>query len=1555
MRRSHHLAANPWAPFPVRHRRSLAAITLACFVLTSISPAFAGGYVDGNVVLNPARAINTGAVSVTPTFNNDQFNDQLLVGTVNNDPVRTPSTADPISTVSGNNYHDETDFVIRGRNGLNTVFTRTYNSAPSSTKADRGLGYGWVHSYMMRLVANDFGNCPNCTSAQAAENGNTKTSSITYTDERGGEQNYLVDETTYAVTAPKGVYDTLTLDSPAAGQHTLAFRNGVKYIFETPSGTLKTTPDVVARLKYIDNAWGDRLTLAYDANGRLSSVTDNLGIAGRTGIAFTYDTNGRLKDVSDWTARKWSFAYDSSGNLQSLTNPLSQVLTYGYDAPRHLLTSIAKPLQRDGKTVQTKFSYYQNGRTFQQTNSFDVGDTLDYDLYRKSTRVTDARGYVREYHYDDNGRMTKLVEPDGGVLLFDNQGDAIRSKKYDALGYATSYSYRLDRAFTGTSDVFGNVTREQDALNRTVDMSYGPLDQVVTTKDKRGTTSTTTFAAATSGCDYTNRPKETRISALSGSSNVLLASLCWNGNATLNTSRQYLDATRYRETRLSYTDNGLNVSQAQIVGMPSGVTVTRTTTYDSLGRVKTETLKRRTSPTNAALIDLTTRYDYDALDRVIKATDSLGNEVINSFDANGQLWKVTHQFKKPDATFEVRDVLTRTFDAADRVKTETDAEGNTTTYSYDEAGNVIAVLDAEGHTTRFEYDAMNRRTAVIDATGYRTETKYSQRGDVVGITNANGETVRFEVDALGRKTATVDAKGHRSEYRYDENGNLTCVIDANAQAALQPKNSDGCTESRQYDELNRVTRILDALNGETRFTYDLTGNRLTVTDAENKTWSFAYDDLGRLKSETDHSGKSIAYKADEAGSVFEKTDRLGEVTRYSFDAANRLMRVDYLVDASAETYAYDAAGNRSAAANGSVSYSFQYDRLNRLTSKTDSRGRSLSFTYDAVGNILTKTTYQGSTTAYVYNAANRLVMLRNPDYTQVDYQYDPAGRLLSRVTANGARETRTFDANGWLESQSQFDAAGSTVSATTYTRDRVGNILTTDDGAGTASYAYDALYRLETADHPGTADDEAFGYDKVGNRKTATRGSLTPNASTRYYSYTAGTNRLANVRIGSTSGTVEASFTHDFEGRLTSQSGVGAKTLTWDAKGRLWTLTDGNGTEVYEYDPMDYRIGRSGGVLGNRDYFLEGEHLESVYAGGVLKEKYFRGSSIDELVAAWMEDTDGKTKPYLFHHDNVNNVTAVTGHNGGTSQAIAYSAFGKTVSSTGASPNRLKYTGREDDGSGLYYYRARYYDPVIGRFISEDPIGFASGDMSFYVYAGNNPVNANDPTGYVRWGDALSSGLGMLSGGAGVIVGGATTLGGGALLAAPEPTFLTKVAGVGAVGFGTALVGKSSADFTLNAQNFISALRDQQPSVPSSLFELGAGLAYPGNRDAQLLAVAGNLTIDLASGRIPVGVIPDLATVGSALQSNKLASFSELTNFRAAWQGTEYLPVSVGAHGSSLITNAVDALQLSATAQTAMANYDSVLENVSSSWAGGGFLLYPNKANSNMTQSVYAK
>jgi RHS repeat-associated protein len=1339
-----------------RARKPAAWFTL-CLIWSMLlqgQQVLAGAYVDGISPLNPGRT-TPGATLYGPSYNNAVFNDQTVVGIVNNDPVRTPSTADPVSTVTGNNYHDETDVAIRGRNGLDYVFTRTYNSVASVQPAgtplagqarDQGLGAGWTHSYMMRLTTNDFGSCPSCTASQRPENGDGLTSSITYTDERGAEHLFLVSGN-WQITPPQGSFDQLVVQGN--GLIILQFRNGTQYHFRhDPESQFISIGGTIARLvAIVKEPGGQRLDMQYDEVGRLSRVVDNLNIAGRTGLTFSYHPDQvHLREVADWTGRRWTFGYQGN-RLVSRTDPLQQTTSYGYDN-RHLLTRVTKPLARNGQAVETRFKYYDNRRTFKQTNSYDQGDTLDYDLYRRSTRVTDARGFTREYHYDENGRMTKLVEPDGGVLQFENQADFMRFRKYDALGYATTYSYRSDRAFTGLADQ-ENVTREQDALGRNVDMNYNARGELTSVTNRRGVTTTTAFGASTSGCDNVARPKDVRVAGIG-----LMREYCWNADATPSWQRDYMTDTRYRETRLTYQPgtNGLNVQQEQLVGMPSGIAITKTYTYDALGRKRTETLMRRRSATDATLVALTTNIVYDDLDRVTQVTDPLGNEIHNRFDANGQLWQVTHRYRRSDGSYDVRNVVTRTFDAADRVKTEIDAEGNETAYTYDGAGNVIAVLDAEGHTARYEYDAMNRRSAVVSATGARTVTAYNLRGQAISVTNPMGQKASFEFNALGQRTAVVDARGFRSEFTYDANGNLDCTLDANAQAGLQSRNQDGCTEKRIYDALDRIERIRDAANGTTVMTYDRLGNRTSITDAENKIWSFGYDDLGRLSSETDHSSRSIAYVVDEAGNVVQKTNRLAQVTRYTFDNGNRLTRADYLADGSAETFGYDAAGNRNAAANAAVGYTFQYDRLNRLQNKIDSRGRSLGFTYDKVGNVLTKTTYQGSTTSYVYDAGNRLVALRNPDYTQVEYQHDPAGRVLSRVTSNGARTLYDYDANGWMNRMRHFDAANTAVADTSYGRDRLGFVTSQSDASGTSSYTLDPLNRLTGADRPGTADDEGFTYDKVGNRNTYTFRGIS-----RHYIYQAGTNRLAEVRIGAPTGTLESSFGYDNEGRLTSQAGVGAKTLLWDAKGRVRSV----GGESYRYDPMNYRIGRSGSGLGSLDYFLEGEHLESVYSGtGQLKEKYFRGRGTDELVAAF-QDGGGVLKPFLFHQDALTSTIQLTSHNGGTAQGLSYASFGAVLASTGSSPNRLKYTGREDDGTGLYYYRARYYDPAIGRFVCEDSKGFAAG-INFYVYAGNNPISANDPLGlepYVayptrdeahaaagRWNAAQTSGMSSAAG-----------------------------------------------------------------------------------------------------------------------------------------------------------------------------------------------------------------
>ncbi|MBV1928376.1 MAG: hypothetical protein KUG81_02535, partial [Gammaproteobacteria bacterium] len=222
-----------------------------------------GGYVHADETLD-VTADTTGAI-----FNNELFTDENLNAYINNDLIRTPSTADPVSTVTGNMYHDETDLAIKGRE-LDYVFTRTYNSGKAnSSSTDQPLSQGWTHSYNMSLVANDEGQFPNYDATAAPENDDNLTSSITYVDERGGELNHLVDSYggSFAITPPHGNFDSLALDTPVAGQYTLTFRSGVEYIFEDAvPGTGLDQPGNAAHLLRIEDTWGNQLQFGYTAS-----------------------------------------------------------------------------------------------------------------------------------------------------------------------------------------------------------------------------------------------------------------------------------------------------------------------------------------------------------------------------------------------------------------------------------------------------------------------------------------------------------------------------------------------------------------------------------------------------------------------------------------------------------------------------------------------------------------------------------------------------------------------------------------------------------------------------------------------------------------------------------------------------------------------------------------------------------------------------------------------------------------------------------------------------------------------------------------------------------------------------------------------------------------------------------------------------------------------------------------------------------------------------------------------------------------------------------------
>lgn len=1324
------------------------------------------------------RDPNNGSLDFTGvTFNNEAFTDKNLIAISNNDVIRTPSTVDPVSTVTGNMYHDETDLVIPGK-GMPYAFTRTYNSNPTTTSGigtvnpkSLPLSQGWTHSYNMKLVSNDHGKYPNYDGNYAPENKNAKTSSITFIDERGGESNFLLNDssTTSQPTSPRASFETLVLNSPASNQHTLTFSNGVKYIFDSQGQNMRV-PAKVARLLRIEDPYGNQLNFGYDSSGRLTSVRDNANISSRTGLTLVYYTSGtnvnRLRYLRDWTGRQWEYIY-AGEKLTQVRNPAGNSMEYTYVDGTHLLKDIIHPQVRDGKKKKMTFGYYENGQAYNYIDQLGNEESLIYDLFRRRTRVTNPRNLITEHYYDQNGALIKLVEPDNGILLFENNEDGLRYLKYDAMGSRTRYSYNTDRTLTGAaSNTKGLVTREQDAMGKNVDYDYDAnnFNQIKKVTDKNGNTVTNSYYTATNTSTGAFKGKLQSIAVSNATvngvvhANVKLSEYKYYADGTPKQIVEYVDPAQTSKKRVTdfvyeYLSGGGYRLTKTVSG--SGKSLSVVEEYDALWRKVSATTQRRASATDATLLSLSTSFAYDSLGRLIKTTDPLGNISEMVYDANNQVTKRIVRYKllpegnspkHAECTVDTNYpshhscvVETNSYDAADRLTSTTDVNGAVTRFEYDPMGNVTKVTNHLGNSLHYEYDAMGRRTRVRDENGYLLTTEYDLAGRVKAVTDANGKSLRYEYDALGRKTKVTTPEGRVTKFdQYDGNGNLLKMTDANAVASSAFRNAQGVSLYNEFDEFNRIKKSLNAEDEITQYTYDLLGNRTKVIDASNQTTTFVYNDLGQLIEVKDpivESGtdKVVKITYDEVGNRLNYTDRLGEVTRYSYDKLNRLVKEEYVADNVSADKVYDQYGDLVSTSYGDSTYTYTYDASHRIRSKTDSRtGKTMSWEYDAIGNLIRKIAFEGEIYTYDYNSSNRVVSMSagDPVYIQASYHYDPAGRLLSRILSNGAATLYNYNADGFLTSVKQIGANGAVIDLREYQHDQVGNITRmVVNGSETIMYGYDSVYRLTSANSSINSRDFSYTYDAVGNRKTRLY-----NGVAHHYIYSEKGNRLDKVRSGSVTGSVVYSFEYDANGSMTGKfDGSGKKLVHVDYDQRRLAKVMGVNNQTsglsFDYDANAYRIQKQSAV-GTKKYLLEGEHLESIYdADNEVLATYLRGAVIDEVINGFERNSSGVMENRTFHHDQVNSVVALSDHNGTKTQSVVYGPFGESITSTGSNLNAMKYTGREQDAeTGLYYYRARYYDPEIGRFISEDPIGFRGG-INFYAYVTANPLNMVDPTG----------------------------------------------------------------------------------------------------------------------------------------------------------------------------------------------------------------------------------
>lgn len=733
-----------------------------------------------------------------------------------------------------------------------------------------------------------------------------------------------------------------------------------------------------------------------------------------------------------------------------------------------------------------------------------------------------------------------------------------------------------------------------------------------------------------------------------------------------------------------------------------------------------------------------TEYEYDNRNRLVKETDAINTQIADPLQRKSTRYTYDDFGNMLTSTDELDRTTTNSYDALNRLKQVEDPLLHSTFYSYDSEDNLTEVTDQLRRTIKYDYDLLNRPTVTTDANQNQSITTYDAVGNVTSFTDELKRTTRFTYDGRNWQRSVTDPLNHTTTTEYDKVGNILTVKD--------PLNH---ITRYTYDSLYRQISVTDPTNHTTEYTYDPEGNLLSLKDPENNSTTFTYDELNRLQTETNQLNATRTLIYDPEGNIISIIDRNNRQRQFTYDNLNRQKTEEWLdinnISIRTINYTYDAADQLKAVSDLDSSYTYDYDPAGR-TSFVDNTGTVgvpnviLNYGYDDVNNRTSVTdTINGllaGTEIFTYDNLNRMTQVTQSGNgvvnKRVNMSYDAASQLK--------QIDRFSDLNGTLpvvQTRMNYDLAGRTEELThlrnnnnlagyNYTYDdsnRITQIVSLIDG--TNDYNYDERDQITDATYS-YQNPENYSYDKNGNR-TNIGYSTQPN------------NRLAS------DGTYN--YEYDPEGNLTKKTEILTGEViefTWDYRNRLTKVVTKNNLGAviesvdYTYDVFDRRIAKSVDSDGAgiapptvTRFVYDGDEIALVFDElGNISDRYLHGPQIDQVLA--QEKPNGEILWALSDHqgtvrDLVDNTGTLLNH-------LTYDSFGNITSQTNPLVNfRFTYTGREFDAeTGLYYYRARYFDPNTGRFVSEDPIGFKGKDLNLYRYVENNPIIFTDPFGEIK-------------------------------------------------------------------------------------------------------------------------------------------------------------------------------------------------------------------------------
>jgi len=683
-------------------------------------------------------------------------------------------------------------------------------------------------------------------------------------------------------------------------------------------------------------------------------------------------------------------------------------------------------------------------------------------------------------------------------------------------------------------------------------------------------------------------------------------------------------------------------------------------------------------------------------------------------------------------------------------------------YTYDADGNVISIVDLEKQETTYEYDENNDLTKIIQGDKIKMTYTYDDWHNVASATTEMGQLYEFTYDAYGNNTSvkttadgltmqttavyttdgnrlssTTDTLGHTTAYEYDANTNMLLWVQ-------YPEDTAESKTVYTYDELYRVATAQGTDGGSNTlsaaYTYD--NDRLTKVQTPTTAYTFTYGDFG-LRSSVKAGSYTLAsysYTDDRNNYLASITYGNNDSVAYDYDDKGRLTKQTY-EDGDTVTYAYDNTGALASVTDSAtgVTTKYYYDFTSRLLAYEEAgNGHSLrvGYSYDIHNNLTGLTqTVNGveRISSYTYDDDNRVTSV-TADGVTVEYTYDALGRVSQQVTKQGETtvltESFTYTTvNGNTSAQiatyTTVTAAGTTTYS--YTYDGNGNILSVSDGTNTTSYVYDKQNQLIRENNQAGGFTHTWQYDNAGNIQIRTE-----------YAYTTGT-------LGTPTDTVTYTYADEswgdlltaYDGASITYDGIGNPnaldgwSFTWEHGRELVTMSNSTTTWTNTYNADGLRTKRTNGTT-TYSYVYTGSSLLSMTVGS--NTLYFNYDAAGTPLTVTYNGTT-----YYYATNLQGDIAAILDSTGTAVVSYTYDAWGNPISTTGTLAttlgqyNPLRYRGYVyDTETGLYYLQSRYYNPKVGRFVSED-ITVSTGQRfvgcNMFVYCINNPMNYVDSRG----------------------------------------------------------------------------------------------------------------------------------------------------------------------------------------------------------------------------------